>query len=347
VIRAAAAVLVLACASGAGAQDALQTIKVAENVFAILQPFDNRFNDSNAVLIVGPSSAIVIDSQENNRSAQAVIAEIRKLTDKPVRQVIATHWHGDHFQGSDAYRDAYPGVEFVAHATAAVDMRERATKQRDEDLAALKREIPAAEDRLARGVNRRGEPLTDGARKLAAESLERGKRRAAALESVHFVFPTVTLGERTTWYVADSEVRLMHFRGHTAGDLAIYLPRERVLITGDLVDDLPFLGHGFPADYLKTLEALEALEWDTMVPGHGQVRKGKDHLRAVSEVFGSIYLEVKKAVGEGLTLEQTKARLNLAPYRARLSYGDARAGRAFDEFVPAAIERMFEELQTR
>lgn len=309
-MRRLAALLALLLSTTARAQDALHTIKVADNVFAILQPSDNRFNDSNAILIVGPSSAIVIDSQVDEESARGVIAEIKKLTTKPVTRVVATHWHGDHFQGNKAYRDAYPGVELVAHVSAAEEMRTRAPKMRDEDVARLKSARPERAERLA---------------------------------NVQFVFPTTTVEEQATWKLGDREVRLLHFRGHTAGDLVVHLPRERVLITGDLVDDMPYLGHGFPADYLKTLDALDRLEWDTMVPGHGQVRRSRDHFHAVRDAFTAIYGEVRQAVRENLTLEQTRTRVNLAAHRAKLTYGDARAGRAFDSFMADAIERMYSE----
>jgi cyclase len=300
----------LLIAPAAAAQEALNTVKLADGVYAILQPENARFNDANSVLIVGPTAAMVIDTQVDPDSSRRVIAEIKKVTDKPVRHVIATHWHGDHFQGNDAYREAYPGVEFVAHALAAGEMRTRAPRQRDEDVARMKKSRPAEADRLAK---------------------------------LNFVFPTMQLGEQTTWRVGTREVRLLHYRGHTSGDIAVYLPSDRILITGDLVDDMPYLGHGFPADYLKTLDALVALEWDTMVPGHGSVRRNKDHLSAVAAAFKAVYSDVSRAVAEGLTLEQTKARVDLGPHRAKLTYGDARAGRAFDGFMAAAIERMYEE----
>lgn len=346
-MKRAAAVVALLAATSAAAQDTLHSVKLTDGVFAILQPFDNRFNDSNSVLIVGPTSAMVVDSQVGPESARAVIAEIRKLTDKPVRQVVATHWHGDHFQGNQAYRDAWPGVEFIAHASAAEEMRSRATKARDDDVAELKKDLPAAGERLAKGVDRQGKPLDAEGRRLLGESIARSRRYLAALESVQFVFPTVTFDEQATWHAGDREVRVMHFRGHTAGDIAIYLPKERVLVTGDLVDDMPYLGHGFPSEYLRTLETLAALDWDTMVPGHGQIRRGKDHLRAVAGVFGAIYADVKQAVADGLTLEQTKARVDLTSHKPKLTYGDARAGRTFDGFMASAIARMYEELQTR
>ena len=290
----------------------LRTEKLADGVFAILQPFDNRFNDSNAVLIVGAAEAMVIDSQADADSARAVLAEVRAITDTPVRYVVATHWHGDHFQGNEAYRDAYAGVEFVAHETAAAEMRTRATTLRDEDVARLRKARPDVAERLAK---------------------------------VQFVFPTMTVGGSTTWHLGGREVRVLHFRGHTAGDLVIHLPAERILVTGDLVDDMPYLGHGFPADYLKTLDALDALEWDTMVPGHGQVRRGRDHLHALKTAFNAIYAEVRQAVRDGLSLDDTRARVDLSRYKARLTYGDPRAGRAFDAFMAAAIGRMYEELR--
>ena len=325
------------------AQDAVRTVKIAEGVFALLQPHDNRFNDANSVLIVGPSSAIVIDSQVSPASALAFIAEIRKLTDKPVRQVVATHWHGDHFQGNQAYRDAWPGVEFVAHASAADEMRTRATRMLEDDIARLTNELARTGLRLNRGVDLKGQPLDREANRLLFESLARGHRRLSDLKSVEFVFPTTLIGEETIWNVG-REVRLLHFRGHTAGDLAVYLPAERVLITGDLVDDMPFLGHGFPSDYLRALHSLTALDWNVMVPGHGQVRRGKEHVRLVAAVFSTMYADVQRAVAAGLPAEHAVSRVNLALHKAKLSYGDASAALVFDAFMPKAIARMYDEL---
>lgn len=158
--RAIVTLVIMLAGASAAAQDVLQTVKLADNVYAVLQPFDNRFNDSNSVVIIGPASVMVIDSQVGEQSARAVITEIKKLTDRPVRHVVATHWHGDHFQGNQAYRDAYPGVEFIAQASAAADMQTRATKLREDDLAEIRKELPAADERLAKGVDRKGQPLT-------------------------------------------------------------------------------------------------------------------------------------------------------------------------------------------
>lgn len=310
--RAAVALCGLLALAPRAAECQVRTEKLAEGVFAILQPFDNRFNDSNALLIVADGGSLVIDSQADAESARAVLAAVRTITDSPVRYVVATHWHGDHFQGNAAYRDAYPGVEFVAHTTAADEMRTRATKLRDEDVARLRTSRPEIAERLAR---------------------------------VEFVFPTMTVGSRTTWHAGGREVRVLHFRGHTAGDLVVHLPAERIVATGDLVDDMPYLGHGFPADYLETLDALDALEWDTMVPGHGEVRRGRTHLHALRTAFRAIYDDVSRAVRDGLTLEETRTRVDLARHRSSLTYGDARAGRAFDSFMAAAVQRMYEELR--
>ena len=332
--------------TSAMAQDAVRTVKVADGVFAILQPDDNRFNDANSVLIVGPTSAIVIDSQVSPASAHAFIAEIRKLTDKPVRHVVATHWHGDHFQGNQAYRDAWPDVEFVAHASAADEMRTRATRMLDDDIARLTNELARTGLRLNRGVDLKGQPLDRDAHQLLFESLARGHRRLSDLKSVEFVFPTTLVGEETIWNVG-REVRLLHFRGHTAGDLAVYLPAERVLITGDLVDDMPYLGHGFPSEYLRALDSLTALDWNLMVPGHGQVRRGKDHVRLVAEVFSAVYADVRRAMAAGLPPEYAVSRVNLESYREKLSYGDASAAHVFDAFMPKAVARMYEELSAK
>jgi cyclase len=159
---------------------------------------------------------------------------------------------------------------------------------------------------------------------------------------VTFVLPEIVFDERLTLYRGDFEVQLIHFPGHTRGDVVVFLPRQRVLISGDLLDDLPFTGHGSPAALARTLRELEQLDFSHVIPGHGQVRAGKAHLRLVAEMFESIVVHVEAAVAEGKSLENTKQSAELDRFRAML-VTDAASARYWDFFIPEAIARAFEE----
>jgi cyclase len=69
-------------------------------------------------------------------------------------------------------------------------------------------------------------------------------------------------------------------RGNTNGDGVAYLPNEKILATGDLVDHpVPYLRGGFPAEQIATLEKLKAIDAETLVPGHGDVLHGKEYVQ--------------------------------------------------------------------
>jgi glyoxylase-like metal-dependent hydrolase (beta-lactamase superfamily II) len=94
--------------------------------------------------------------------------------------------------------------------------------------------------------------------------------------------------------------------GHTDGDIYVYLPQEKVVVTGDAVIDwMPFLNDGYPEEWVQTLTALEKVDFNQMILGHGEVAT-KEHL-----VFFKVYLmdliaSVKKAAADGGTLDEMK-----------------------------------------
>ncbi len=315
-----------------------ELVQVADGIYAALKPAPGRFNDSNSVIIIGPQDALVVDTQTLPQTNAALIEQIRKLTDKPVRLVVNTHWHGDHTQGNFVYRREFPEVQFVGHESLLEDIPKRAATQLEEDNEKLSTALDDADKRLGG----EGEPLTDEQRQDLQGRVERSRKRLAELRSVKFIAPTMALSEGMTLFQGDREIRILHRPGHTRGDLVLFLPKEKLLLTGDLVDDLPFGGHGVPSDWIQSLKSLDQLDFETMISGHGGIKKGKDHLRLITRLVQSIIDQVNTAVGEGLDLKQTTEKVDLEEFRKALVTDDL-SGRVFDFFMPAAVERAYKE----
>src|SRR5437868_6522498 len=92
--------------------------KLAEGVYAVIREKPPGFMvDANNVFIINDEDVIVVDSNGAPAITKEVLAALRKLTNKPVKYVINTHWHDDHIRGNQVYRDAFPGVEFIGHQT--------------------------------------------------------------------------------------------------------------------------------------------------------------------------------------------------------------------------------------
>jgi glyoxylase-like metal-dependent hydrolase (beta-lactamase superfamily II) len=317
--------------------------QVGPGVYVAFVPFANRFNDSNTTVIVASDSVIVIDTQTSLTSTRAVLDAIRKVTDKPVRYVINTHWHGDHVYGNQIYREAFPGVQFIAQTNTREDMENRAAAELKESVANLPGQIARYNQMLASGKSPNGTPLTEEQQRIVQMRVAVFSAQLPDLQHTTILLPHITFDQAMTIYIGTRQIHLIHFAGHTRGDLVVYLPLEKILVTGDLLDDMPFTGHGSPAGLVQTLHALDKLDYDIIIPGHGALERGRDHLHLVADLFDSIVSQVRSAVAAGLSLEDTKKKVDVEKFRVPLTGGEEHATNAFNGFVPAAIERAYQE----
>lgn len=339
------ALTILAATAGSASADETNGLTVevlSPNAYAVLQSVENRFNDSNTLFVIREGGLLVVDTQASLAATRAVIAEIRSRTELPVRHLVLTHWHGDHVQGIAAYREIWPEVEVVGHATLSADIPERAQPQLEGDIELYENAIAEAGDRLQRRVSREGEPLDDAGVEQLTGAIGRAKVVLAGLEAQPrpLAIPDLTYARELE---VGGQVRLLHRRAHTRGDTLVLVPDVGVLATGDVLDDLPFGGHGYPREWLAVLEELLELDFEIVVPGHGRVRRGKDHLLRVRDLYASIVVQVDSAVERGLDLESTQEAMELEGFKEALVGDDPVAGRAWGSFIPATIERAWYE----
>lgn len=316
---------------------------VAPGVYVALQPFADRFNDSNSTIILLDDSVVVVDTQTTLTATRAIIEQIRKVTNKPVRWVINTHWHGDHVQGNQVYREAFPGAQFVAQTNTREDMARLATADLKEQVENLPGQIEKYRHMLATGAASDGKPLTEDQKGILQMRVNVFSRQLPDLRQTHIVLPDVTFDDSLSLYGGNRQIRLIHYAGHTRGDVVVYLPTEKILITGDLLDDMPYTGDGSPAGLVKTLHEFDRLDFDIVIPGHGGIERGREHLHQVTALFESIVAQVQDAVRSGLSLEDTKKKVNVEAFRAPITGGEEHATHAFDGWVPVAIERAYLE----
>ena len=313
---------------------------IAPGIYAALQPEAQRFNDSNSVLIVGANDVVVVDSQSSPAKVRRLIGALRELTDKPVRFVINTHWHGDHVDGNQAWQEAWPEVEFVGHHTLRTDILERAAPFRKEQIEAYEKGVAAAEERLAKGLAADGSTMGEEEAARLPGIIERTREHLDELRAVRPVTPTLTYEGEMVLDRGGREIRLLHFVAHSRGDTVVFLPQEKILITGDLLDELPFGGHGYPSSWIETLDRLHFLDFERIVPGHGGLFEGKGQLLRIRRLLMGLRGEVRTRTAAGEDLEEIRNAIDLSAYREEFAGADVVAQRNFDAFLPALIERM-------
>ena len=231
--------------------------------------------DPNTGIVIGDDAVMVIDTQATPVMAQDVIRRIRAITDKPIKYVVLSHYHAVRVLGASAYM-----AEGGQHIIASQDTRDLIVQRGEQDKASEIGRFP----RLFRNV----------------ESVPAG-----------LTWPTLTFSGRMTLWLGSLEVQLLQLgRGHTKGDTVVWLPQEKVLFSGDLVefDATPYAGDAYFQDWPQTLANLAALQPEKLVPGRGaalttpaEVQAGLDGTAAfVSELFAS----VRAGAAAGLPLRQ-------------------------------------------
>ncbi|MFN0179874.1 MAG: MBL fold metallo-hydrolase [Gemmatimonadales bacterium] len=317
--------------------------ELAPGVWAFVfdNPLGDKANvDGSSLVVINDDDVVVVDAQWSPRAARMVLAEIRKLTPKPVRYVITTHWHGDHWFGNQVYREAFSGVEFVAHPNTLLDLeKEEIPSLEPTRITALPGMIKDLEGRYAKGVRRDGKPFSRDDSVQVATQIGALGWATAAMAEIRPVRPTLLVADSLVLRRGERTIVVRYLgRGNTRGDLSVWLPRERILATGDLlVNPVPYSFGSYLSEWVETLGGLRRLPAAAVVPGHGDIQRDWAYLDLVVEALGSAVAQAKAAVAKGLDLEATRKAVDLSAFRRRFAGDHDGKGRAFDAFFNTPV----------
>jgi glyoxylase-like metal-dependent hydrolase (beta-lactamase superfamily II) len=334
---------------GARAQhNPYQVHDLAPGVHAVVRG-PGPFAESNTLFIISDSDVVVVDANLLPSASREVIAEIRKRTANPVRYVINTHWHSDHHYGNLAYREAYPGVEFVQHPNTRAEILRLDVPALASNLAeAYPAAIARIERELETGRTAQGDSLTPNRRTQRTRLLAQYRQFLTDLTPTSIIPGTVLVSDSLVLVRGERRIVVKYLgRGNTEGDLVVYLPRERIVATGDLVvHPQPFGYLSFYGEWPATLRALERLDAGTIVPGHGLIQSDWSYVDRLIAVIGAIWEQVNRAVASGADLEATRRAVNLDQFREGFN-ATAGPGKAmFDtHFLAPGVEAAYRELR--
>jgi cyclase len=321
---------------GLGAGDArFEMRKVADGVHVAVAAPAYKVN-CNTAIVESDDGVMVVDTHSKPSAARVIVQELRALTARSVRYVVNTHFHWDHWHGNEVYPAAYPNAEIVTNQITREAMVKKGLKRIQDHVRQMPAEIAKIRADLAAAT------APDQRAKLQAD-LTLAEAYQAEVGALKPALPTMAFERTMTLYRHDREIQLLYLgRAHTEGDVFVYLPKEKVVITGDAVIGwTPFMGDGYPEDWVGTLDRLAELDWTHLVMGHGEPA-GRDWLKTFRGSVHDMVAAVREEAGRGATLEETKTRVTarLAPtYEKAFSvYGSYRPWRAG---LAANIERTF------
>jgi cyclase len=322
--------------------------KVAEGVYLFTTtPYGDVGLSGNSVAVLSDDGVLVFDANGTPETAETVLAEIRKLTDKPVRYLVNSHWHWDHWGGNQVYLAAFPVLQIITHEKTRELMLNVEPRWNEKGL---KEDLPQFLEGFAKQIADAKAKNADPERiKAAEERLASDRNFLAQKQSLKKTYPNVTFSDAITLVLGGHEIQVLHARAITPGDTYIYLPKEKVLVTGDiLLSPYPFaIGGTYPAEWLKTLNRLAALEPVVVIPGHGDTETGSDFLRSNISLFQEVIQQVKDSKAKGMALEQTAealAKQNTA-LAAKIGIRDEQTAGAFKAyFLDVFVKRAYREL---
>ena len=260
--------------------------------------------NSNSLVIVNEDDVVLVDSHITPSMARDLIAAVRSLTPNPITAVINSHHHYDHAHGNQEFADIpIIGHEFTYMKLATAPLDEptytRGLAGNDARLTQLREQIAAATDEAER------EQLEDELELFAAH--------ASDFDEIVPIPPTVTMNDRMTLYRGDREIQILFLgRAHTGGDVAVYLPQDRVVFTGDMALNGPsFLGDGFVDEWPQTLENLKALDFDLLIPGHGGPVTDLNRIDLVQEYYRDLWQKTSAKHQAGVDVEEAARTIDL------------------------------------
>ena len=290
----------------------------------------------NTAIIETDDGAIVVDTHSKPSAARVIVERLRDITSQPVRYVVNTHFHWDHWHGNEVYPKAYPGAEIVTNQITREAMVRKGLKRIQDHVRQVPGEIAGLRTEL-------GAARTPDERARIADNLRLAEAYLAEVTALEPALPTIAFEKTMTLYRRDREIHLLHLgRAHTEGDVFVYLPKEKVVITGDaLIGWTPYMGDGYPEDWAGTLDNLARLDFTHIIMGHGAVA-GRDWLQTFRGYVADMVDAVRQEVAAGATLDEVKQRVpaKLAPTyeKAFSAYGDYRPWRTG---LLANIERTY------
>ncbi len=284
--------------------------KIAEGVYYATAT-GSMITGGNNTVIVNDRDVVLVDANTTPAAAREMLAEIRMITDKPVRWVVNTHFHYDHTDGNSVYG---PEVQIIAtddvrdmlanHDVLHTEPFQTSVGSLPAQIEAMKKQAAAEKD-LAKRAD-------------LEQQIKATQDEIEQIKEVKPTPPTMAFSSKLTLYRGDRVIELLFLgKGHTDGDTVVFLPKEKIVCSGDLMESrLAYMGNGVFDDWIKTLDILKELDFNTVLPGHGVPFHDKSLITAYQSYLQDLITQVAALRKKGLAPEEAAQKVDLTSHAA-------------------------------
>ena len=284
---------------------------------------------SNSPIIITDTEAIVIDSEITPAAARALVADLKAITDKPVKYVIDSHYHYDHAHGNQVFA---PDAQVIGHENTRRRMLGNVLEQYTyvNSVEPVPARVAALRERIGKEADPQQKALLERQVANSLSYLEQVKETKVTP-------PNVTLDRKMTLFRGGREIQILFFgRGHTDTDVVVFLPKEKIVCTGDLMESvISYMGDAYVDEWPATLDRLMTLDFDTVMPGHGVVFKGKAHIEAFQRYLRDALKQARELKTAGVPADAAAPRIDMRAFAA--DFPQIRAA----GIDPAAVRRIY------
>lgn len=282
--------------------------KVADGVY-----YATGAGGGNSPVVIGSRDVLVVDTNTTPAGARAFLDDLKLITDKPVRYAVNSHYHYDHTDGNQVFRQI--GADVIGHTFVKYAMENYDILHREPYMTSQvvngQRRIDTAKQRLA-------DEKDPQQRIVLTTQLAAAEKNWTDLQEIKVTPPNVTYDDKKVLDLGGREVQLLFLgRGHTNGDTFVYLPKEKIVCTGDMLESGPsYMGDGQFSEWIAALEKLKALDAELVLPGHGAPFKdAKAHIIAFQGYLRDIVKQVGDLRRQGITAEAAAQKVDLSAYK--------------------------------
>ena len=301
----------------------IEKVEIAPGIYQFTTLRDGYVRQLNSVAIVNENDVVVFDTNTRPSSAQLILDEIRRITSKPVRYVVNSHWHPDHWSGNEVYVKAFPELQIIASEQMLGYMLNTANAWPQRFRNNLKQMQNGLEKEVASGKKDDGSPLTAQQRKEDEEDVKNYASLTDEQVRLKHIYPNLTYSGKLTFVDSGREFRFMSMTGDAEGSTVLYLPREKVLITGDVISyPIPYFTPP-PGRHAASLRQLAQLDAGVIIPGHGPAFRNKDFLHLELQLLDTVIAGVREQLQKGaLTLADIQAVVTAESLREKFTNND-------------------------
>ncbi len=301
---------------------------------------------SNDPIIVTDRDVMIVDDGMTAAAGGALLEDVKLLTDKPVRWVVDSHYHYDHTSGNSAFG---PDVNIVGQEYVRWALLNRDWQHQDPYVGAEGR-ATAQINRLTQQIASEQDPDHKAQLQKRLEIAQSDQADLERLKTIKPTPPNITFSSKMTLYDGQREIQLLFLGpGHTMGDTVVYLPKEKIVCTGDLMEGfaegprVQYLGDAMFDEWITTLEALKKLDFDTVLPGHGGPFHDKAYITETQQYLKDFMTQAEALRKQGLTPEEAAPKVDMTSLKSVFPFNQIK-GPGVDV---RGVRRLYEYLDER